>query len=355
MMDPGPAVPAPTSTSTPTPAPASTSTRPLILAPLRGVTDAIYRSTFAECFGGVSHAVAPFLPTVRGAKIKPKLLKDLLPERNPHLPVIPQILGKDPEEFVTMAQALFDLGYDTVNWNLGCPYPMVAKKGRGSGMLPYPEQIDRFLDTVLAVMPARLSIKTRLGRFSSAEIDDLLPVFNRYPLAEVIIHPRTGVQMYTGTVDLERFAECFALCRSPVVYNGDIDSAETYSALAGRFPVVAGWMLGRGLVANPFLGEEIAGATLAEADRIARFHRFHDRLVERYRDVLFGPSHLVQRMKGLWQYFHRPFVNGRKVLKKIHKTRRPEQFRVITEGFFGGEARWQPKPKAGSLLAPIRQ
>lgn len=327
--------------------------QPLILAPLRGVTDAIFRTSFAECFDGVAWAVAPFVTSVRGPRVKAKLLKDLLPARNPRMAVIPQILGKDAAEFVVMAKALFDLGYETVNWNLGCPYPMVAKKGRGSGMLPFPEKIERFLDTVLAAIPGRLSIKTRLGRFETDEIDDLIPLFNRYPLREVIIHPRTGIQMYSGKADLGRFEECFALCRHPVVYNGDIDSADTFDRLAERFGPLAGWMLGRGLVANPFLAEEIFGT--APGDRSERFRHFHDLLVRRYAEVLYGPSHLVQRMKGLWQYFHRPFENGRQVLKRIHKTRSPEQFKAVTERFFDGEARWQADAPAGRLLDPLRK
>jgi tRNA-dihydrouridine synthase B len=333
----------------------ATSQAPLILAPLRGVTDAIFRTTFAECFVGVSHAVAPFVTSVRGSRVKANLLKDLLPERNPRMAVVPQILSKDPEEFIVMAKALSDLGYAEVNWNLGCPYPMVAKKGRGSGMLPHPERIDRFLNTVLAAIPARLSIKTRLGRFSAGEIDALLPQFNRYPLSEVIIHPRTGVQMYTGGVDLARFGDCFALCRSPVVYNGDIDSAETFGSLSSRFPGVAGWMVGRGLIANPFLAEEITGAVLTAQARIERFQRFHDLLFERYGAVLFGPSHLVQRMKGLWQYFHRPFVNGRKVLKQIHKTIFPHQLKKVTKRFFNSEAQWRTDTPTGLLLDPLRK
>ena len=331
----------------------SSPAQPLILAPLRGVTDAIFRTSFAECFGGVAWAVAPFVTSVRGPRVKAKLLKDLLPERNPRMAVMPQILGKDAQEFVVMARALFDLGYETVNWNLGCPYPMVAKKGRGSGMLPHPERIASFLDTVLAAIPGRLSIKTRLGRFQTDEIDELIPLFNRYPLSEVIIHPRTGVQMYGGKADLDRFEECFALCRHPVVYNGDVDSAETFDILAERFGPVAGWMLGRGLVANPFLAEELAGTV--PGHRVERFHQFHDLLVRRYGEVLFGPSHLVQRMKGLWQYFHRPFENGRKVLKRIHKAKNPDQLRAVTERFFDGEARWQTESPAGRLLDPVRK
>ncbi|MDJ0780675.1 MAG: tRNA-dihydrouridine synthase family protein [Desulfosarcinaceae bacterium] len=329
--------------------------QPLILAPLRGVTDAIFRTTFAECFDGVAHAVAPFISTVRGSKVKPKLLRDMLPERNAHLPVIPQILGKDPEEFVTMARALFDLGYDTVNWNLGCPYPMVAKKGRGSGLLPYADRIATFLHAVIPAMGARLSIKTRLGRFSDNEIDALLPLFNTFPLREVIIHPRTGVQMYTGRADRDRFGECFALSRHPVVYNGDIDSLATFTKLAKRFPGVSGWMLGRGLIANPFMAEEIAGAVLTEEDRVVRFHHFHNLLMARYAAVLSGPSHLVQRMKGLWQYFGRPFANGYQVIKRIHKTRYPDQLKAVTERFFTDEARWQSDPPEGRLLVPLKK
>ena len=194
----------------------------ICLAPLKGITDALFRNTFAEFFDGVDWAVTPFLSTTSGPRVKTSHLKDVLPENNRRLPVVPQVMSKRAENFLPLAMALRDLGYDTVNWNLGCPYPMVAKKGRGSGLLSNPEAIERFLDRVLASMPHKLSIKMRLGRHREDEIFQLLPILNRYPLKEVIIHPRTGVQMYNGVPNLDVFEKCLTLCRHPVIYNGDI-------------------------------------------------------------------------------------------------------------------------------------
>ena len=161
-------------------------TAPLILAPIRGITDATFRDVSSRFFPGFDLAVAPFLTTYQGNRIKPVRLKELMPEENRNLPVIPQILGKNPDHFIVIAKALMDLGHTEINWNLGCPYPMVANKMRGSGLLPYPEKIEAFLEKVVK-LPVSISIKTRLGRRDSKEIFDLLPVFNTFPLSEIII------------------------------------------------------------------------------------------------------------------------------------------------------------------------
>jgi len=230
----------------------------LYLAPIRGITDAIYRQTFMRYFGGFDCAVAPFLTTFHGATIKATHLTDLLPENNTLLPVIPQILSKNPDNFIGVAQELYDLGYGTVNWNLGCPYPRVAKKKRGSGLLPFPEEIQTFLDKI-KIIPNSLSIKLRIGRRNPDEIFDLLPIFNTFPLTEIIIHPRTGEQMYNGSVDLDVFAQCLEKSDHPIVYNGDINDIKTFRALEERFPQIKRWMIGRGALADPFLPEEIKG------------------------------------------------------------------------------------------------
>ena len=300
---------------------------PLILAPLRGFTDVIFRNTFQGHFAGVDEAVAPFVTAIKGRRIKATHVRELEPADNRALPTVPQILGNDPDELIRLADTLAGMGYPEINWNLGCPFPMVAKKMRGSGLLPHPDIIDRVLERVLPGFAGRLSVKTRLGRFSAHEMDRLVPVFNRYPLARVIVHPRTGVQMYTGSVDLEAFQKCLAALVHPVVYNGDINDTQTLHHLRERFPTVAGWMLGRGLIANPFLAEMIRRGTTAVPGSRARFARFHDELVDGYGGRFCGPGHVLDRMKGFWRYFASGFCDGQRILMRIRKAASLDRYR----------------------------
>ncbi|MGD8844489.1 MAG: tRNA-dihydrouridine synthase family protein [Desulfobacteraceae bacterium] len=312
----------------------------ICLAPLKGITDALFRTTFAEFFNGVDRAVAPFLSTTSGPRIKPSLLKELLPENNRTVPVVPQVMSKRAENFLPLAMALRDLGYDTINWNLGCPAPMVAKKGRGSGLLSNPEAIERFLDKVLAVMPHRLSIKMRLGRHRVDEIFELLPILDRYPLKEVIIHPRTGVQMYKGVPQLDIFEQCLARCRHPVVYNGDIVAPESFNRLRHRFPGIHGWMIGRGAVSDPFLCSALKGQVVDGGEKRLLFRQFHDALYSRYACKLYGPSHLLNRMKGLWSYFVKSIEEGRALQKKINKARNVRHYEDVVDAFFDNDPKW---------------
>lgn len=312
----------------------------ICLAPLKGVTDAIYRNVFSEFYGGVDWAVTPFVSTVSAARIKQKYLRDLLPQNNSGMPIVPQIMSKSAIDFMVMATALFDLGYAHINWNLGCPYPMVAKKGRGSGMLPYPDQIESFLDRVVPAIPNQLSIKMRLGRHRKEEIFELLPILDRYPIKLLIIHPRTGVQMYEGRPDLATFSQCLNTTCHTVVYNGDILTRSDLEELCKQFPKVAAWMIGRGVIQDPYLPLLIKGQILDDALRMRRFERFHEALLAAYATRLCGPSHLLNRMKCLWAYFQGAFVNGHKVGKQIRKTRSIDQYRSITKTFFDRSPQW---------------
>ncbi len=316
----------------------------LYLAPIRGFTDAVYRNTFSEHFSGIDIAVAPFVTTHQGKRIRPALIRGLLPENNTGMPLIPQILSKDPEGFIRLATRLYDLGYDTVNWNLGCPFPMVANKQRGSGLLPYPDKIDSFLETVLPAIPNVLSVKTRLGRRHGDEIFRVMPVFNRYPLKEIIIHPRVGIQMYEGKPDLETFEACLGLSAHPVVYNGDISSLDSFQGLSLRFPEVSRWMLGRGVLINPLLPEIIRNGQDIFPHKIEIIRQFHDALFQEYGKILCGPSHLLERMKGFWKYFSLAFEESRKIQKKVHKTKKTDRYTQIVSHFFENEARWADVP-----------
>lgn len=312
----------------------------LTLAPLKGFTEAPYRNAAAAFFTGFDAAMAPFVVTIQGRKYPNSHLKDLLPENNHGWPVIPQVLSNDAAGFVKLAARLCDLGYATINWNLGCPFPRVAKKARGSGLLPDPERIDRILDQVLSETTVRLSIKTRIGRFDVEEMEALLPVFNRYPLAELIIHPRTGIQMYAGEPDLATFANCLESSKNPVVYNGDINTVADFRTLADRYASVDRWMLGRGALADPFLPGAIKGLDIPHADKLDSIRRFHDRLFSAYSEILSGPSHLGDKMKGFWLYLSRSFEDGRKILKKIQKARKTDHYADVVKRFFDNGPTW---------------
>lgn len=314
----------------------------LYLAPIRGITDYIYRRCYAAHFDGVDIALAPFIATRKGNRIKPGALKDVAPENNIGIPAIPQLLGKDAEEFIFMASCLFDYGYAEINWNLGCPFPMVANKQRGSGLLPYPEKIDAFLDHVIPRIPNSLSIKTRIGREHRDEIRNLVPVFNRYPLTEIIIHPRTGIQLYAGSADLDMFETVRPIIEHPVVYNGDIVSAKIFNRLSERFPDIDRWMIGRGALADPFLPADIRnGVSYEDQDRIRIIRRFHDDLYAAYREVMSGPAHPMDRMKGIWTYMAQSFVDGRKILKRIHRAKSPDRYIDIVNRFFDETPEWR--------------
>lgn len=315
-------------------------TKKLYLAPLRGYTGFIFRNTYSKHFSGFDLAVSPFISTVQGKRIKIKLLKDVLPENNNRLPVIPQILGNDSDQFVVLAERLYELGYHTINWNLGCPFPKVIKKLRGAGLLPFYETVDSFLDKTLSKMSCRLSIKLRLGKDSDEDIFNLIPILNQYPLDEIIIHPRTAKQMYNGETDLRAFEKCLPLIKHPVAYNGDITSPDRFYQLAERFHQVEGWMLGRGAIADPFLPGIIKEEHFSEIEKIEKFSAFHDELLDEFQKIYSGSSHVFDKMKGYWCYFARSFKTGEKVLKKIKKINTIERYKTVVSHFFQEEAEW---------------
>lgn len=304
------------------------------LAPLQGMTDRIYRNLFPLYFKGVDLAVAPFLSATKS--IKPgSLLRDYSPDQNSGIPTIPQIMSSEPENFTRLANALYDLGYGEVNWNLGCPFRMVVKKGRGAGMLCCPDRVESFLEKAMPVLEPKLSIKLRIGLKYPDEVLQLIPIFNRYPLAELIIHPRTALQMYEGDVDLNIFEQCLNLSQHKVVYNGDIDSSEKLERLARRFGSIDRWMIGRGLLGNPFLAEEIKfHAEKPSDEKIKILKAFHDQLFAEYSQILSGPAHITNKMKEFWTYSGSFLKDREKIRKKINKTHHKDQYVDVVNKIF---------------------
>lgn len=309
------------------------------LAPMRGVTTVAYRNAFMNHFKGLDEAMAPFTPTVHSDTIKPKLLKDLAPEINQALPLIPQIIGRDPHDFLTMADAIFALGYNEVNWNLGCPWKHVRKKKRGSGLLMYPDMLRAVLDLACEKYPNQISVKVRLGVENNEALQQIVPLFNEYPLKEVTIHPRNAEQMYDGSVDLNAFENAYHALTAPVAYNGDINDPVFFNQLIKRFPDIRHYMLGRGLLMNPFLCEMLKTGEDKIDNKIERIRAFHTELCEAYKEEMFGDKPVLGKMKEMWKYLSAHLDNGKKLFKKVKKANRVDTYEQIIEEYLAN-ATW---------------
>lgn len=320
----------------------------LILAPLQGYTDVTFRSVYARHFKGMDEAIAPFISTMGERRLKPSRLRDVDPDLNQGLFTIPQIMGNVGEDFIFLARHLHAMGHEQVNWNLGCPHSKIAKKARGSGLLLYPERIDALLSEILPEIPCGLSVKIRLGRRNKDEIHSLLKVFDLHDLSEIILHPRTGVQMYEGTSDHDAFEAALSNSRHSFVYNGDITDIPSFNRVRERFPLIRRIMIGRGILSNPFLAEEIKGLSRPDApDRHDRLRAFHDDLKEAYSAIYSGPGHLIGRMKGFWNYLGPSFKDHKKPLKKILKSTTLPVYTDRVADFFNQHLEFRPGPKAG--------
>lgn len=293
------------------------------LAPLQGYTDYIFRNIYARHFKDIDVAVAPFISLVPGENIVINRVRDVLPDNNNSIPVIPQILGNDPKQFITLIKYLTTLGYRTFNWNCGCPVHGVAKKKRGSGVLPYPEIIDNTLTEVLSNTDAKLSVKLRLGYKSADEMYNVINVLNRHPLEYVIVHPRIGIQQYTGTVDLKGFETFTKLIKHKVVYNGDIFTIKDYMNIKAQFPQIDEIMIGRGILRNPYLPELLQNGEEMQIDRerfTTFYHDFIDTQISHRQ-----PDHIIGIVKQFWIYFNYTVNADETTMKRLLRTSQLEE------------------------------
>lgn len=309
-------------------------TKRLYLAPVKGVTDRVFRKTFASFFSGIDLAVAPFV-TMSDSD---KKFSDLSPAANEGMKTVPQILAKSAEEFISLAVRLADNGSDEINWNLGCPFKKVIDSGKGAALLKSPDLIESLLDEIFNSPLPLISVKMRLGMDDPHEIIHLLEIMNNYPIHEIIIHARTADQMYEGDVNIPAFNEAAKISRHRIVYNGDIKKPGDIELISESTGELWGWMIGRGILVNPFLAEEIrTGMILTADEKIKRLKEFLDTLFEEYNSELHSPAHVLDKMRGIWYYLSQSFENGHKIDKKIRKTGSVRHYRDEVKRIFEGD------------------
>ena len=273
----------------------------LLSSPLQGFTDFRFRNAQNKLFGGIDTFYSPYIRLNGKMVVKRSYERDLLPENNLGLEVIPQVITNDADEFLFVANYVRELGYKELNWNLGCPYPMVTKSGMGSGLINNPDKINHILDRAHSETDIIVSIKMRLGYENSEEILDVLPILDTYPIKNIAIHARTGKQLYKGGVHLDAFQQCIDSTIHKLYYNGDITSVAKFHEMQQRFPSINHWMIGRGLISDPFLPSMIKNNTSEyPANKIELFSAFHDTLYAIYSESLSGSTHILLKMYHLW-------------------------------------------------------
>ncbi len=292
----------------------------LLSSPLQGFTDYRFRNAQQKYFGGIDTFYAPYIRLNGKLKIKSSYERDLLPENNTTLEVIPQVITNDAEEFLFVAKYVQDLGYKELNWNLGCPYPMVTNRGMGSGLICDPNKIDAILERAHTETDILVSMKMRMGYETPEEILHTFPILEKYPIKNIAIHARIGKQLYKGGVNLEAFEKCISTSKQKLYYNGDITSVAGFKAMQDRFPSIDHFMIGRGLIADPFLPSMIKNNTTEyPKNRWTIFKEFHDEIYHQYDATLSGPTPIKMKMLGFWEYFSQSFSNPQKTYKKIKK------------------------------------
>lgn len=291
--------------------------RPIHFAPLQGYTDDVYRRLHHELIGGISTYYTPFV-RMEGGGVRSKDMRDIRPEFNERVPVIPQIIVKSIKEFDYLVDIIEKKGYKNIDINMGCPFPMQAKHGRGCGLLAHIDILQEIVKAIQKKPHLSFSVKMRLGWEDKNEWKPVLDILNETPLKQITLHPRIGIQQYKGEVDKDSFNAFYERCKHPLIYNGDITTIDDIYRIETSYPNLAGIMIGRGLLARPTLAAEYAsGKEYSWTERRELLHILHDRLKAHYEITANSEAQVHSRMRLFWEYMEAEI--GRKVYKKIMK------------------------------------
>ena len=290
---------------------------PIHFAPLQGYTDDVYRRIHHDLFGGITTYYTPFV-RMEGGGVRSKDMRDIRPEFNEGVPVVPQIIVKSMKEFEYLVGIIEEKGYQEIDINMGCPFPMQAKHGRGSGLLVHTGIIQEISQSIQEKKHLHFSVKMRLGWENQKEWEPVLDILNDTPLRQITLHPRIGTQQYKGKTDMEAFDEFYARCKHPLIYNGDITTLEDIQSIETTYPNLAGIMIGRGLLARPSLATEyFSGKESPWETRRNQLHEFHNRLMAHYETTANSEAQVHNRMRLFWEYMEAEI--GKKTYKKIMK------------------------------------
>lgn len=303
----------------------------LEFAPMEGITTSAYRRLHHELFPGVDRYYTPFWSPTQDHRLTNRDKRELLPEQNAGMNVVPQLLTKNEADFIWGVQELHAMGYEEVNLNVGCPSGTVTAKGKGSGMLADLERLRQFLDEVFDKSPCAISIKTRLGLREPEEFEQVLELYNRYPIKQLTIHPRVRQDLYRHPVRMEWFEYAVEHSKNPLAFNGGLVTVADYQTCADRYPQMVAIMVGQAMVSDPAYGRKLKGGAGATKEEL---REFHDRLLDTYAELFESRPNAIKRMKELWFYESRMFEESDQMVKQILKTKKPDEYAVQTAEAF---------------------
>lgn len=287
-------------------------------APLQGYTDAIYRTIHNKVFGGINCYYSPFIRLEKG-EVRQKDIKDILPENNENINLVPQIIVNSNEEFLKLTESVSNLGYKRIDINMGCPFPLQTKKGRGAAILQNTKHLEDIVESINSINDIDFSIKMRLGMDSAEDAKGALEIINKAKLHHLTIHPRIAKQQYKGEIDYQTFDYIYQNCLHPIIYNGDILSQEDIYNIINIYPKIDGIMIGRGLLAKPYLAMELNKTIrLSVSERLSMIMKLHDAIYDHYSSVMQGEHQLLLKMKTFWEYLDEEI--GKKPYKAIKKS-----------------------------------
>lgn len=311
----------------------------IYFAPLEGITGYVFRNAFHQVFEADKNKIdkyfSPFISPGVNQPLTTKELRDIHPDNNKGICLVPQILANNADDFLLATKYIKELGYDEVNLNLGCPSGTVVAKKKGSGLLGETDMLERMLDKIYETTDMKVSIKTRIGKDSPDEFPELMEIFNKFPMEELIIHPRIRTDFYKNTPNMEMFSYAARESWHKLCYNGDIVTKEDFARIKQEYPKIEAVMIGRGFLQNPMLVDAIVEDKKLD---IKKIKEFHDLLLEGYAEVMSGEKPVLFKMKELWFYLIESFDDADKYAKKIRKAEKLEVYKNIAEELFERES-----------------
>ena len=301
------------------------------LAPLDGITRAVFRQVWNRHFGGVDRYFIPFFSPTSHRILTERDRREIDFANQGGLPSVPQIMTRQAEDFLWAADLMRDMGYTEVNLNLGCPSGTVTAKGKGSGFLAKPDELERFFDSVFAKIDMPVSVKTRLGVHDVEEFPRLLEIYNQYPIACLTIHARVQKEKYAGTVHLDEFGWALEHSKNPICYNGDLRTVAEVRAFEARFPTANAVMIGRGAIADPALLRKLRGGQAATREELQAFTQD---LYRSYQEWYGQVGIAAQRMREIWFYLIHLFDDAERLNKKMRRFRGPGEYESIEAAMF---------------------
>lgn len=307
----------------------------IYFAPLEGITGYIFRNAFHQAFEAETKKIdkyfSPFISPGVNQPLTPKELRDIHPDNNRGITLIPQILANNADDFLLATKYIAELGYNEVNLNLGCPSGTVVAKRKGSGLLGEPEMLERMLDKIYATTDMKVSVKTRIGKDSPDEFPELMEIFNKFPIEELIIHPRIRSDFYKNTPNMEMFRLAYNNSNTTLSYNGDVVTKADFARIEQEYQSLEAIMIGRGFLQNPMLADDILEGKKPD---IGRIKVFHDLVMNGYIEIMSGEKPVLFKMKELWCYLIKLFDESDKYAKKIRKCERLDVYKSVADELF---------------------